>query len=372
MKSIVVIGGGISGFLAVNRFLSISDVDKIWHIYSDDIPPIGVGEGTTPNFVHMLESTGVNVEEFIEATDATIKHGVFYKGWWNKDFVNFFLSNDLSKEQRHEYESLLLNKETFDSSLTGIHFNCFKAIDFFKQRAQKDSRYENIKGVAKVNLEDNKVSSVLVNGKTIEATYYINAAQAGLFGEEYTYVNDYNNTAVVAHVDKVGDFQYTEALAMSAGWRWSIPLKNKVGYGYVFDSKEISIADATKELSDSIGEEIDTRIIKYQSKHAEKAFLDNACTIGLAQNFLDPLDTLSMLTTIISLEGAVFHHASRDTNGCNIEYDNLVADCKRHLNTQYKLSIGTTPYWLKRQSKDVEIADKSNSLTMHTLSGRGL
>ena len=373
MKDIIVIGGGVSGFLAANLFLSFGNVGKVTHIFSKDVPPIGVGEGTTPNFVQTLAAIGVELPEFMAATNATIKRGVHYKGWWSNDFINPFAPRQMNREELSSYMSAILNKEAFNAeALSGIHFDCFKAIDFFKAKANKDSRYNHISGFAEVDYSPEKVQSVSVNGETITADYYVNAAQAGLFGEEYEYVNDYNNTAVVTHVDKKGDFHYTEALAMSAGWRWAIPLRDKVGYGYVFDSSEINVDDATEELQKSVGQEIDTRVVRYQSKYAKKAFLDNACTLGLAQNFLDPLDTLSLLTTSLTLQGINFHFLSGNTYDSNISYINLINDCKLHLNAQYKLSVGTTPYWVKRQNKDVRIADKSNSLTMHTLSGRGL
>lgn len=373
MKHIVVIGGGVSGFLAVNLFLSFSSVSKITHIYSEDMPPIGVGEGTTPAFLSTLKDIGIDLPKFMEATSATIKRAVHYKGWWENDFMNVFSPKDFSQEELDQYMKAILNKEVFDGdSFIGIHFDCFKAINFFKERAKEDSRYNHVGGIAEVEYDLEKVHSVFVNEETILADYYVNAAQRELFGEEYTDVTDYNDTAVVTHVNGKGDFQYTEALAMDAGWRWAIPLKDKIGYGYVFDSKEISVEEATKELSKSVGQDIDTRVVKYQSKHANKAFLKNACTLGLAQNFLDPLDTLSLLSTSLTIKDVRSHFLFENTYECNMNYLNRMSGFKQHLNTQYKLSIGTTPYWIKRQNRNTELSNKDNSISRNTLVGRGL
>ena len=46
---------------------------------------------------------------------------------------------------------------------------------------------------------------------------------------------------------------YTEAIAMDYGWMWKIPLQDRYGCGYVFDSNYISDENAIKEIENFLG-----------------------------------------------------------------------------------------------------------------------
>ena len=50
IKTVVIIGGGISGYMTANYLVSLKEVKSVVLVYSDSIPPIGVGEGVAPTF----------------------------------------------------------------------------------------------------------------------------------------------------------------------------------------------------------------------------------------------------------------------------------------------------------------------------------
>jgi hypothetical protein len=66
IKNLVIVGGGTAGWISALYLKKIlgSDTD-ITLIESDDIGIVGVGEGSTPSFVTMLNILGIDINDFI-------------------------------------------------------------------------------------------------------------------------------------------------------------------------------------------------------------------------------------------------------------------------------------------------------------------
>jgi tryptophan halogenase len=100
---------------------------------------------------------------------------------------------------------------------------------------------------------------------------------------------------------------YTEAIAMDYGWIWKIPLQNRYGCGYVFDSNYISDENAIKEIENFLGFEP-----QYPRKKAgafnfsagcfEDIWINNCLAVGLSSGFLEPLEATSIMQSIIVLQ----------------------------------------------------------------------
>ena len=372
---VVVIGGGVSGYMVANRLLSLHMVKEVVLVSSTDIDPIGVGEGTAPDFLRYLKSAGIKEQDFMDATDSTYKYGVSYEGWWDTDWVNAFAMQKINKEQLDDLSYAIVNGYVPDYKLDyGIHFDCHKAIDFLKSKAESNSQYTHVEGTASVTFDGDQISAVLVGDQEIVADYYVNCASEGLFNEEYVYLDQYNNTAVTCHVPYDGNMQYTGAKTMSAGWRWSIPLQGRIGYGYVFDDRYIEEEDAKQELLDSIGvDHVETRTINYQSKYATNAYGKNYATIGLAQNFLDPLDTLSLISTCFTIDWLVQYLLTGSLDTVNIKYRQIIGVFTSHLNSQYTHQKLDTAYWADKRKMNLKVYanNKPSSYTLLTYIGRG-
>lgn len=372
---VVVIGGGVSGYMVANRLLSLHIVKEVVLISSTDIDPIGVGEGTAPDFLRYLKSAGIKEQDFMDATDSTYKYGVHYKGWWDTNFVNAFPLEFINQEELKEMsDSIIEGNEIKQKHSYGIHFDCNKTIQFLKEKAEANPKYSHIEGIASVNWEKDRIVSVQVGEETIEGKYFVNCAKAGLFNETYTPVNHYNNTAITCHIEGDTDMQYTEAMTMSAGWRWAIPLKGKTGYGYVFNNEYITEEEARTEFFESLDNiKVETRTIKYQSQYAEKAFGSNYATIGLAQNFLDPLDTLSLISTCFTIDWLVQYLLTGSLDMVNIKYRQIIGVFTSHLNSQYTHQKLDTAYWADKRKMNLKVYanNKPSSYTLLTYIGRG-
>ena len=111
-----------------------------------------------------------------------------------------------------------------------------------------------------------------------------------------------NNNAVVVRKKYTNPQQechpYTNAKAMNAGWRWTIPTYHDISYGYVYSDKYIDKDDAEKELRESINE-WDTSALHVPFKAGIRSTIahKNVIAAGLSAGFVEPLEATSLAFT---------------------------------------------------------------------------
>ena len=81
MNSICIVGGGTAGWLSAVYLGHSLPNTKITLIESPDIPTIGVGEGTWPSIMKMLNSIGIKSTDLVTKTNGGVKLGI--------KFINF-------------------------------------------------------------------------------------------------------------------------------------------------------------------------------------------------------------------------------------------------------------------------------------------
>jgi tryptophan halogenase len=89
---------------------------------------------------------------------------------------------------------------------------------------------------------------------------------------------------------------YTRAIAHGEGWRWRIPLQNRVGNGMIYASAYLSDEAAEARLRGLLDEPMvnEPRLIKYRTGRRKKFWEKNCIAMGLSSSFVEPLESTSI------------------------------------------------------------------------------
>lgn len=178
--------------------------------------------------------------------------------------------------------------------------------------------------------------------------------------------NDRAVATVIPYIDKQAEMEnYTSCTAIDAGWVWNIPLWNRIGTGYVYSSKfateEEAEAQFRKHLKSnrmifSDAERADTcelRHIKIRHGVHKRAWVKNVVGIGLANGFIEPLEStglmlthegiVKLVSTLIMRKGKVSKY---DVDLFNFGFQEQIMGFKDFISQHYALSMRSdTPYW---------------------------
>jgi len=81
VKKIIIVGGGTAGWLSAGFLSSQLPGIDITVIHSKEIPIIGVGETTVPQFRNYLEKMGLDENLWMRESGSTFKYGVTFDNW---------------------------------------------------------------------------------------------------------------------------------------------------------------------------------------------------------------------------------------------------------------------------------------------------
>lgn len=335
---IVICGGGTAGWIAAYIINETQfGVHDITVIESSKIGIIGAGEGSTGSLIDLLSGfytkTSIDINDFIEKTDATRKMGIRHVNWTGDGSEYFapldgspsaFNINDyyfkyglykFGKEKIHLSSKIGIKYENkIYDEYNALHFDGHKVGEYFKnicmQRGVKliDSVIENVnsdenKFVRSIQIEDNKM---------IEADFFIDCTGfSNIFkkavGNEWISYQEFLpvNTAMpfIVHYDENEEvIPETKAVALSSGWSWNIPLKTRRGCGYVYDKNYISEDEAIKEVESLFNKKIEPiKFINFDSGHLKYFWKNNVISFGLSSSFVEPLEATSIHNTIIQI-----------------------------------------------------------------------
>jgi tryptophan halogenase len=109
--------------------------------------------------------------------------------------------------------------------------------------------------------------------------------------------------AIIIPKQEAGYFPYTRAVAMKYGWIFEIPLQNRIGRGYIFDSHYINETQAYDEVNQYYNnEDLEVKkVITFDAGRLENAWVKNCISLGLSQSFVEPLEATSIFSTTETL-----------------------------------------------------------------------
>lgn len=181
-----------------------------------------------------------------------------------------------------------------------------------------------------------------------------------------TLLNDRAVATVIPYIDKEKEMEnYTSCTAIEAGWVWNIPLWNRIGTGYVYSSKYATEEEAEEQFRKHLksnrmifpdaarAEECKLRHIKIRHGVHERAWEKNVVGIGLANGFIEPLESTGLMLThegIVKLCSALMMRdgivSNYDVDLFNYGFQEQIIGFKDFISQHYALSMrNDTPYW---------------------------
>ena len=337
----VIVGGGTAGFLSALIFKNKYPNLNVTVISSSYIGTLGPGEGLTPNIHRVLKDLDISIETFLKETNGTIKNGVNFVNWGIKHKTWFHGFYDIINDTQNIFND---NKHFFKNYKTGVglgenldninfgsilsyknkvllddkndfafHIDAKKLGDFLQNESVKrgisiidgivvDAINDDLGNISKLILED---------GVTINCDFVVDCTgfKRVLIGKHYkttwSSVSKYlpATSAIACKLPIKSDpVPYTEAIAMNYGWAWKIPLQNRYGCGYVYDSKYINSDEAEAELKKQLGNDLEVvGRFTFDPGYFEKIWVNNCLSIGISSSFIEPLEatTITMMIDVI-------------------------------------------------------------------------
>ncbi len=397
----VVLGGGSAGWMTACLLQQHFGAKggSVTVVESPEIGIIGVGEGSTPQLKAFFDQLGIAESEWMQACDATYKLGIRFTGWSErKGFESYyhpfpgpvdlhtephFVHNcllarhamDVPAHPDDWYLATLLSEtgkapqpaETFPFAPSyGYHFDAYKLGAFLREWAvARGVRHRPLKVTEVERAQDGDIAALLCEGgERVEGDFFVDCSgframlSEKALGARFLPFSEnlFNDRAVVLPTVHGDTFKpQTEAIAMSAGWRWSIPLTSRVGNGYVYSSDHISDEAAEAELRAALGlsgkDGPEARFLQMKVGRLENSWNRNCLAVGLAQGFLEPLEATALhiviataLEFVQAFEAGGYTHHHRDAFNASIaaRYEGI----RDYIVAHYRLSQRSdTAYW---------------------------
>ena len=342
VSRVVILGGGTSGWMCaagLSRMLDTRQV-SVTLIESADIGTIGVGEATIPTIQTFNTLLGLDEADFLRQTQGTFKLGIQFVDWGRlgDSYIHPFGSYGIDRPEVKFHQMWLRLKTTADVGDIGEYnlsavaatLNRFgrpapgtrgvgSTMRFaYHIDAQLYARYlraySESRGVQRIDgvvtrvdqREDGFVTAlVLKDGRRVEGDLFIDcsgfrgvliegALKAGY--EDWTRWLPCDRAVALPCANRGGLPPYTRATADCAGWRWRIPLRHRLGNGYVYSSAHIDDDAAERRLRETLEGEVsgEPRFIRFVAGHRRKLWDRNVVALGLAGGFIEPLESTSI------------------------------------------------------------------------------
>ena len=403
VKRVVIAGGGTAGWIAAAALIrQLGPLIDITLVESDEIGTVGVGESTIPTARTFHSLLGIYEQAFIKATTSSFKLGIEFENWgqigdryfhafgsvgksvWIADFQHFWLEGVRQGfggdylDYSLEAQAAKANRfATHEGATIGYayHLDATAYAKFLRGLAEP-AGVRRIEGKIKTvhqNGESGFVEALeLESGERIEGDLFLDCTGFRALLAEQTLKTGFedwgqwlfNDAAFAVQTELEGPLvPYTRAIAHENGWRWRIPLQQRMGNGYVFSTDHLSPDEAKTQFLAALESKplFDPRLLRFRPGMRKKAWNRNVIAIGLASGFVEPLESTSIHQIMIAVTrliqqfpfGGISESASRRFNELSRRETEHIRD---FIILHYKLTErDDSPYW--RRCRDMEIPD---------------
>lgn len=351
IKRVLVVGGGTAGWLSAchlaKKLASSSPTGvQVTLVESENIPTIGVGEGTVPAIRESLRYLGISETEFVRECDATFKQGIKFANWVHSpgtpgsdyyhhvfdypdsgsgDLTPYWLQNgngrsyvDAVSVQGVICDNGLGPKDMTVPEYEGIvsyayHLDAAKFARLLTRHGVENLGVRHVLAdVQRVNRDEyGDITSVsTAAGDRLEADLFVDCTGfiSLLLGEalgvefvdkRHVLFADFALAAQLPYTDAGSPIpSFTISTAQECGWVWDIGLSERRGTGYVYSSAHTDHDRAETVFRSYLGDDdgnLAVRKIPMRVGHRETYWKNNCVAIGLSQGFVEPLEATGIL-----------------------------------------------------------------------------
>ena len=395
---VVVVGGGTAGWMTAAGLVGLLPAAcTVTLIESEAIGIVGVGEATLPHLRLYLERLGIDEAAFMAATEATYKLGIefrdfgaigdryihpfgtygrplggvaFHHYWLRRAQagamppIGAFSAGVTAAEQRRFERPGSDPNDPTTSFGYAYQFDATRFAPFMRDWAEARGAARIEGRIVDVAREGDTVRAVtLDDGRRVEGDLFIDCSgfRSLLLGdalgepwEDWSHWLPCDRAVAVPCASPDGVIEpYTRATAMPAGWRWRIPLRHRVGNGYVYASGHVSDDEAAAALLAGLDGPVlaEPRFLRFRAGRRRRSWVGNVVAVGLASGFLEPLESTSIYLVQAAITSLIEHFPDRrvtdvDRDGFNAAIDAEYDRIRDFLILHYHATTrADSPFW---------------------------
>jgi len=422
LDNIVVVGGGSAGWMTALLVKARLPLSNITVIESQELGILGAGEGTTPMFVNFLTYADISISTLISRCNATFKNALKFTNW-NGDntyyyhnfsptvsqansltsfhnqrnfgkYNTFYGTNLLSKTSSEELDfvSILNEKNKVgqvepnamfgnqwnqykQTAMYGVHFDAVLLANTLKEiGVERGIAVIEGKVTEVISSNNGDITGLLLDNDqkvNLDFVFDCSGFHRLLIGNHFK--KDWVSLSEHLKCDSALPFfvpisedipPYTECIAMKYGWIWKIPLQNRFGCGYVFDSSFISEKEAAKELEEYLGytpeyPRKNKGSFKFNAGYYSETWVNNCIAVGLSSSFVEPLEATSIGVTLLNLATALSNPwrlangSDTDRKIYNTQFSKLMDEIGAFIYMHYMTQRSDTNFWLQFKDKNL-------------------
>jgi tryptophan halogenase len=408
IEKLVVVGGGTAGWMSAALISQLfKGTLEIELVESDAIGTVGVGEATIPPIQVFNDLAGVDEQEFLRDTKATIKLAIEFQNWgaigdrylhgfgfvgrnvgaisFQHVYLKALAAGVAGPISDYSLNNLAAAAGRFnrlarieDTPLPGIsyayHFDAGLYAKFLRKQSEARGVKRSEGRIQEVILdaESGDVSKLMMeDGREISGDFFIDCSGFNSLvfnkslGVEYEDWSEWllcNRALAVPSSSEPQSLRpYTQSIAHDAGWQWRIPLQHRTGNGHVYCDRYISEDEATQVLLDNLeGEPLKEPLsLRFTPGCRKKLWHRNCVALGLASGFIEPLESTSIhliqigitnLLKVFPTKGDNSAKAREYNRRMRYEYEAIRDFIILHY---HQTSRDDTPFW--EQVKNMEI-----------------
>jgi hypothetical protein len=335
-RRVAVIGRGTVGILSLMELLTSTDVE-VTCIFDESVPVTSVGEATSYAIPFLLKDSISNTEilhKVIKSLGATARVGTEFK--W-KD------SSDDSRSFNVPYGN------------AGMHLDASK----FSSVVLGSLTEEYPERLSLINERVHKVKDRIINNKyafdlIIDCSGTPSASN--LKGDKYTTSTLNTVDSVLLHQRDAcnPDSASTVSTFHRNGWMFTVPLKNRDDFGYLYNSKVTSRSDAQKDfeaLVPSVKEGV-TKHLTWGAYYKNTLIENGVVSLGNSLYFFEPSHAVPlhffarMLENVTHSLDAIINSDTRSLDKLNALYREDLKQVELLISLSYTGDMGyTSKFW---------------------------